>query len=373
MSMVSVIKYEGDNQTFVWKHPEEDFNTGSQLIVHESQEAILFLNGQALDSFGPGRHELTTQNVPLLRNIINLPAGDETPFHAEVYFVNLTEQLGIPWGTNSKIQFLEPHYHFPLSIGASGEMGLTVIEPRKLLLKIVGTEAALSQAKLITSIKSFLQARIKTALAQAISNEKLSIFELDAQLDSLSGLMRNSLQPDLIEYGLELCQMIVSTVITPDGDPLYERFKQLYFRQYADIQEAQINQQVDLINQQTEAQKTVIEAEALSKKRALEGYTYQQERGFDVASLMAKNDAVGEFANMGVGLGLMTGIGAPMGSAVGGVVTQAMDAVLDIPEPSSSTQPAGASATAKFCPNCGHQFNDGERFCPMCGMKRGAV
>lgn len=373
MSMVSVIKYEGDNQTFVWKHPEEDFNTGSQLIVHESQEAILFLNGQALDSFGPGRHELTTKNIPLLSNIINLPAGGETPFHVEVYFVNLTEQLGIPWGTNSKIQFLEPRYHFPLSIGASGEMGLAVIEPRKLLLKIVGTEAALSQARLVSSIKSFLQVRIKTALAQAISSEKLSIFELDAQLDSLSNLIKNGLQPDLNEYGLELCQMVVSTVIKPDGDPLYERFKQLYFRQYADIREAQINQQVDIINQQTEAQKTVIEAEALSKKRSLEGYTYQQERGFDVASLMAQNEAVGEFANMGVGLGLMTGIGAPMGSAVGGAVTQAMEGALNVPGASSPTQSTDAHLAAKFCPNCGHQFNDNEKFCPTCGMRRGTA
>ena len=71
MSLVDVIKYEGDNQTFVWKHPREDFNTGSQLIVHESQEAIFFLNGQALDSFLPGRYELETQNIPLLNKIIN--------------------------------------------------------------------------------------------------------------------------------------------------------------------------------------------------------------------------------------------------------------------------------------------------------------
>lgn len=373
MSITSVIKYEGDNQTFVWKFPEEDFNTASQLIVHESQEAILFLNGRALDSFGPGRHELTTQNIPLLSKVINLPTGGISPFHAEVYFVNLVEQLGIPWGTSSKIQFLEPRYRFPLSIGASGEMGLAVREPRKLLLKIVGTEAVLSQAELVMFIKSFLQARIKTALAQTISSERLSIFELDAQLDSLSSFVKQRLQPDLNEYGLELCQMIVSTIIKPDGDPVYEKFKQLYFRQFADIQEARINQQIGVINQQAEAQKTIIEAEALSKKRSLEGYTYQQERGFDVASLMAQNEAIGEFANMGVGLGLMTGIGSPMGSVVGDAVSQAMETTLDAPEPPSSTRPAVERTTARFCPNCGHQFTNGEKFCSECGMKRGTA
>ena len=92
MSITDVIKYEGNNQTFIWKHPSEDFNTGSQLIVHETQEAIFFLNGQALDSFGPGRHELETQNLPLLNGISKITTGGVSPFHSEVYFVNLIEQ-----------------------------------------------------------------------------------------------------------------------------------------------------------------------------------------------------------------------------------------------------------------------------------------
>ena len=86
MSITDVIKYEGNNQTFIWKHPSEDFNTGSQLIVHETQEAIFFLNGQALDSFGPGRHELETQNLPLLNGISKITTGGVSPFHSEVYF-----------------------------------------------------------------------------------------------------------------------------------------------------------------------------------------------------------------------------------------------------------------------------------------------
>ena len=76
-NIADIIKYEGDNSTFIWKHPCEDFNTTTQLIVHESQEAIFFLNGQALDLFGPGRHTLETQNIPLLRRIIHSPTGGE--------------------------------------------------------------------------------------------------------------------------------------------------------------------------------------------------------------------------------------------------------------------------------------------------------
>ena len=76
--IIQVIKYEGDNNTFIWKHPEEDFNIGSQLIVHESQEAVFFLDGQALDLFGPGRYTLHTQNIPLVGGVVNLAAGLQT-------------------------------------------------------------------------------------------------------------------------------------------------------------------------------------------------------------------------------------------------------------------------------------------------------
>lgn len=187
MGIIDVIKYEGDNRTFVWKHPSVDFNTSTQLIVHESQEAIFFYNGQALDLFGPGRHTLETQNVPLLTSVSSkIVSGGDMPFHAEVYFINLVEQMGIPWGTNSKVQYMDPEFNFPLSIGASGEMALVPRDSRKLLVKLVGTEAILSQDKLIAYFKSFLQTRIKSILANVIVDEKLNIFEMDAKLETLS-------------------------------------------------------------------------------------------------------------------------------------------------------------------------------------------
>ena len=91
-NIADIIKYEGDNSTFIWKHPCEDFNTTTQLIVHESQEAIFFLNGQALDLFGPGRHTLETQNIAFEQITQSNYRGD-TPFHCEVYFINKTEQM----------------------------------------------------------------------------------------------------------------------------------------------------------------------------------------------------------------------------------------------------------------------------------------
>ena len=93
--LASIIKYEGDNDTLVWKHPIEDFNLGSQLIVHESQEAIFFRDGQALDLFGAGRYTLETQQIPMLEKLYGLPTDTEGTFHSEVYFINMVTQMGV--------------------------------------------------------------------------------------------------------------------------------------------------------------------------------------------------------------------------------------------------------------------------------------
>ena len=128
--IADIIKYEGDNSTLVWKYPLEDFNSLTQLIVHESQEAIFFMNGQALDLFGPGRYTLDTQNIPMLGRLLNGATKGKTPFHCEVYFINKAVVMGMKWGTDSRVHFIDPLTGIPLEIGASGEINLQVQESR---------------------------------------------------------------------------------------------------------------------------------------------------------------------------------------------------------------------------------------------------
>ena len=344
--IADVIKYEGDNSTFIWKHPVEDFNSLTQLIVHESQEAIFFMNGQTLDLFGPGRYTLETQNIPKIGKLLNRTTDGETPFHCEVYFINKTEQMSIKWGTDSRVQYVEPNYGFPISIGASGEMSLRVEDSRKLLVKLVGTEKDLGQQKLIGFFRAFLMTRVKTYLAQVIKANAINIFEIDEYLTSFSENIHKLLIPDFADYGVSLERFFVTNISKPDGDRQYEKFKELHFRQYADIAEAKLRQQTDIIYAQTEAQKVVIDSQAQATKRAQEGYTYAQERGFDVAEKVAQNEAVGQFTNMGVGLGTMAGVGGAVGSVVGGAVNNAMEAASQPAQPQQS-QPADDMAAFK--------------------------
>lgn len=364
MKIADIIKYEGDNSTFVWKHPCEDFNTSSQLIVHESQEALFYMNGQALDLFGPGRHTLETENIPLLRRFINIPTDGKTPFHCEVYFINKTEQMAIRWGTDSKVQYVEPTYGFPLAIGANGEMTLAVEDSRNLLINLVGTEAMLDRQHLVGYFRSFLMTRVKTYLAQTMRNNAISIFEIDERLEEFSKDIHEKLKPDFAEYGIDLRKFFVTGIVKPDGSEQYEKFKELYFRQYADIAEAKLKQQVGIIEQQTAAQRMVIQSQAMATKRQQEGYTYQQERGFDVAEQVAQNEAVGQFTNMGIGLGTMAGVGGAVGGVVGTAIGGAISGMDNQP-----VSPTVAAAKC-FCDNCGAELEVGTLFCDKCGTKQ---
>lgn len=234
--IADIIKYEGDNSTFVWKHPCEDFNTMTQLIVHESQEAIFFMNGEALDTFGPGRHTLETQNIPLLSRAINSLTGNKTPFHCEVYFINKTVQMAIKWGTDSKVRYLDNTHGIPIEIGACGELNLAVSDSRKLLIKIVGTmngiawgDNGVNFAKSIqNSFRSLISTSVKTSLPATIKAQNIDIFEIDENLDSLSENLRQKILPGFEEYGLTIPQFYITNVLLPEDDPNFRRMKELH-------------------------------------------------------------------------------------------------------------------------------------------------
>jgi virion core protein (lumpy skin disease virus) family protein len=368
MPIVSVIKYEGDNSTFVWKYPETDFNTSSQLIVHESQEALFMVNGEILDTFGAGKYELETQNLPVAKSLFKLGTGGQNAFHSELYFVNLVDVMSVKWGTDSRIQYMEPVYKFPVDIGACGEMSLSVSNARKLLVKIVGTEHVLTKQQLSTYFRAFLMNRIKAILPSVIKEKAIDIFSIDQHLMELSEAIEEKLRDDFFDYGVSLKRFLITTVVKPEDNVNYIRFKEIHYRNYTDVAEAELNKKLARIEQETKAQNIVIEAEAIARKRELEGYTYQQERGFDVAKDMANNDSVAQMNNVGIGLGMMAGIGGELGRNVSSMATGAMVEAAKQTSANMSGQ-MEKSVVKRFCMNCGHELNGNAMFCEMCGTK----
>ena len=263
--LASIIKYEGSGDTLVWKHPIEDFNLGSQLIVHESQEAIFFRDGQALDTFGAGRYTLETQQLPLLEKLYKLPTDTEGTFHSEVYFVNMATQMGIKWGTDSKVRLFDPTSGLHVELGASGEFNIRVVNARKLLLRVVGTTSMLRQDDLLGGGKGFFRAmvmtQVKSYLASAIREKSISVLEIDERLMELSEALREKINPYLAEYGMELAEFFVSRVVTPDDDPNFRKMKEQFAEQYLSVRQEQIRQR---------------EAEAAARRKAVEAQTAAQ-------------------------------------------------------------------------------------------------
>lgn len=232
----SVIKYEGNNDTFVWKYLEEDFNYGSQLIVHESQEALFFKDGQALDLFKSGRYTLETQNLPLLKKAFDLVTDRDNMFHSEVYFINKTTQMGVKWGTPNKVKFIDPLTKIPLQIGMSGEMNLQVSDSRKLVVKLVGNmkgitwdvESSGLAKSLQASFRPLITSALKNKLSSVIKDNSIDILDIDSELDVISSALREALLPDFEEYGLTIPQFYVTNVVLPEEDSNFQKIRELH-------------------------------------------------------------------------------------------------------------------------------------------------
>lgn len=332
MKIVDLIKYEGDNYTFVWKHPNENFNTSSQLIVHESQEALLFKNGQVLDLFGPGKHILHTGNIPLLNKIVNIPTGGESPFHCEVYFINKTEQMAINWGMGN-VNFLDPtHNNYAFKIGASGEMSLRISDSRKIITKLVGTETVLDQETIKKYFKAPITTHIKTMLPNILREKCVSIFELESYLSELSEVLRSRISAEMTDYGIVLEKFWVSTILKPEADPFYIMLNRQRGEKVAlvnqgeiDIQRADYQRRVGLIGHTGEIQKRKMDIDVKRYEQEQLSFSYQQERALNVMEKIAENEGSGSdlrSAAMGIGVGF--GVSGAFSNAIANIANNTM-------------------------------------------------
>lgn len=428
MALSELIKYEGDNSTFIWKYPHQDFNCMTQLVVHESQEAIFFANGVAADTFGPGRYKLDSKNIPILTGLANLVTGVAV-FHADVYFINKTVQMGVKWGTADKVRFIEPTLGIPVELGASGEMNLAVSDSRKLLLTVVGTMKGIAwedegdgfTKSLQKSFRPLISTAVKSNLPAAIKNRNLDLIEVDEHLEELSAELRNRILPGFEEYGLTIPQFYMTTIVYPDNDPNFKQLRDLHTitlqkrmaqaeaevraaraegKATAETAEAAAAAQItaakrgavleeqtteteiarreaerELIHAQVAAQTTQMQGNAEAAVMQAKGYTQKDVLQADVQKAFAEG-----IGNMGPLVGGSGGGSSVMGDMLGlGVGMAAMNAVAPqmanmmqnfTPnmQPNATTPAAPAQAMTK-CPKCGNELPANANFCMECGTK----
>jgi membrane protease subunit (stomatin/prohibitin family) len=323
MAIIDRVKYDGPPNVLVWRHPPDDLTWGTQVIVNQSQEAVFYKGGQALDVLGPGTHTLRTANIPLLRGLIKLPFGGETPFAAEVYFVNKAVNLDVKWGTNSPIPVQDPKFNVFLPVRAFGQFGVQVADARLFIVQLSATNPQFTTDQLSNYFKGVLLTKAKDYVAETILKRKINLLEVSAHLEEMSSGIQEKLSADFAKYGVKLVNFYLNSVDVPEDDDTVVRLKK-----------------------------------ALAEKAEIDilGDKYQQKRTLDAMEKAAQNEGGGAGAGMGAGLGL--GAGMSLGQAMAGAVGQ-----------KAQTSAAAAAAGAKFCAQCGKPLVPQAKFCGECGAK----
>jgi membrane protease subunit (stomatin/prohibitin family) len=319
MAIVEVVKYNGGPDVFAWKYPSEEIGTWTQLIVNESQEAVLYKGGQALDIFAAGRHTLSTANIPFLNKIINLPFDGRSPFTAEVWYINKIHSLDIKWGTPTPIQLQDPKYKVFVPLRSFGQFGIQVGESKQFLTKLVGTLSVFDKDNIIKYFRGLYLTKVKDSISSYLIKKSVSTLEINAYLDELSEHLKEAIRPTLDEYGIRLLNFYVNDINVPEDDPAVKKLK-----------------------------------DALAKKAEMDivGYSYVQERSFDTLEGAVTNPGSAQSGLMeaGIGLGMGLGFGGAMGGQTGGLAHN-----INVKE-------------TKKCPNCNNDMDMASRFCTLCGF-----
>ena len=330
MPVIDRIKYDGPPQNFTgeekqwlaYKFPGETLVLGGQLIVNASQEAIFYYTGQALDSFGPGRHTLDKGNLPLVQAYINIPFGFRTPFTSEVYFINKTSKLDMKWGTSAPFHVQDPKFEILIALRAFGQFGIKIKDSKKFLVEIIGVlgNNDLVDHRVVSRyFRGLLITKIKDTIANSVINNKLSIFDITASIDSISELCKKRVVDEFNRFGIEVVNFFIESINVPSED--IQRLRDIMERKAAFTQ--------------------------IGDER------YLVMRQLDVLEKLAGNPGEGG-SGMGIGAGLGAGIAS--GKILG--------------EMFKDIRPEASSAKGKIiCPDCNYENQPGVVFCGKCGNK----
>jgi len=340
-----VIEYlDPSGREIVHRVPERgsgDFRLGSQLIVRESQAAVFFRDGKALDTFGPGRHTVSTANIPLLVGLISIPFGGETPFKAEVYFVNMKEFIDQKWGTPEPIPLRDKELGL-VRLRAFGTYSMEVADPQLFVGKIVGAQGIYDTGQ----ISNFLRGIIVSKTVDLMGESEASLFDMPRMYEEIAAGVRAKAQEDFANVGLAL--------------------KTLY---------------LNSISPTEETAKAIDERAAMGAIGNMQAYIQ-----FKAARAMGDAATAGGEAGSLTGAGVGLGAGVGVGAAMAGAISEAMKGGRQEPPAATiacpncgTANPSGAkfcnncgtklgNATVK-CPNCGHENAAGSKFCSDCGTK----
>ena len=196
MALIDVVTWTPDGGEFIfaYKYPESNLSTYTQLVVYESQEALLFSKGELMGQFGPGKHQLNTENLPILSSLYGLPFGGKNPFLAEVWFVNKLLPANLAWKIN-RMTIHDVDYDTQLPLTAFGQYGVKVVNSARFLKRLVGTKTVFTQSDMVSQACGEFSTKVKSTVVQFMTTNRVGFKYISAYLDQLSNYLKDNLTP----------------------------------------------------------------------------------------------------------------------------------------------------------------------------------
>lgn len=348
MAFYDVIRYEPSSMNYLlYKHPVDEFNNQSKLIVSPGQVAFIVHNGKIEKILEDGTFRINSELLPFLKGFTKAFFGGKNPYPIEIYFLNKRLKLDMFWGTSDPIKLIDPKYSIQINVRARGQMGIKLRDYQYFYQTLVGT---IMKGNMITYdiLHSFFRGKInqivKKQLSSYILNNKITFFEIDTHIDEIQKVIKDDLTDDMFTYGFDILDLSVESINVPDDD---------------------LNKLNDILHKKAEYEQ-------------LGDTVYRTTRGYDVLEAGAENNsAMGTM--MGIGMGM--GVNSNNNNGFSTIIPPSEQAAPN-PKPATVKCPKCGKdnpADAKFCsdcgnpfvhtcPNCGHSVNPGQKFCSECGQ-----
>lgn len=332
-SIIEVIKYDGPNDILVWKFPNEDFNTHTQLIVGPSQEAIFVKGGQVLERFISGTYTLSTKNYPFIRSLVGLVTGGVSPFSCTVYYINKVISMGIDWGTDTPISVVDPIYHVPIDIRSYGDFSLRVENGQKLMEKLVGQTYGFSHQEIEQFFSNMMATQVRGVISSTMLERQLSPIGIDAHLADMSAAATEKIRPLFEPYGMAVNHFTIAAITAPELDTIKQKAR--------DLQEHRMETDVT-----TEDKRKMAQAQAFENREL--GINEQQKWVAQMGQTLAGNP--GPLVGGGIGFPGMIGgnVVQPAAAGTAEVARLLMNQPPQGTAEGAEAQPAGQPAREPF-------------------------
>lgn len=351
---LEVIKNEGGPRDLFYLNPQEDFNTGSVLIVGEGEVALFCRDGAIVQEFSAGRYELETSNYPFISRLFNSVSGGVSSFSCRILFIRLEDSEPIRWGTRTPVQVFDPLMGSPANIRAYGSYVIRVTDAATLYRKLVGNNVrSMSVGYVRQQLEDVVGQEIMGAITSVMGAQAAqgrSIIDVCSHAAEMAGQVEQPVADELSRYGLALQRFSISGLSVPPDDP------------YLQLVHKRAEQRVDIVD------RAVAESQAMGAFSAVQpNQAWQAQQSVNIMGQVAQNsggDVAAAAAGLGVGLGAMGAVGT-MSNQI------ALGAMGGAPAPAAQPAPAPAApapaAPAAQCPKCGCTLPPSAKFCPGCG------